>query len=87
MKGKLLFALGVLLVFGLVIMGCPTDSESGGQDTLTMSDYIKYVTPENFDNWGDDGSGIIYRLNVAYREEITAAFYKENSFVADPRIG
>jgi hypothetical protein len=84
MKHIKLFMTGtvaVLLAFGLALAGCDTGTGGGGQDALTMSDYLKYVQPTSED-WGDR-LVTVYRLNPAYKEEIITAFSNKNRLVID----
>ena len=80
MKHNKLFVAGMV---ALVLAGCDTGTGGGGQDALTMSDYLKYSGSERFTDWGE-GEVIRYRLNVAYKDEILAAFYNEIAFVGEP---
>lgn len=83
MKNKWFLTIGVLLGFGLLFLACPTNGDDGGsgQDALTMSDYLKYVQPRS-DDWGDR-LVTVYQLNPEFKDEIIAAFSKENFFVID----
>jgi hypothetical protein len=75
------FVVLVAVTITVLIMSCSDPNGGGGQDALTMSDYLKYVQPKS-EEWGDR-SVTVYHLNPEYKEEIITFFSNENRLVID----